>query len=355
MMQDDMRINSQADGEIKLSDMEIDALGESVNISMGAAAKALSTILNLKVNITTPTVSVGHSRDCEYNNMVPAVGVKINYMDGLSGTNFFVIRQKDVKVIVNMMMGSDEEDDGSPMTEMYISGISEVMNQMMGSSATALSMFFNKKIGISTPDCILMEGSMKANEALGYDGYIANIRFRLTIGDIIDSEMINIMPIAFAKNLAHNLVNSLGEMDMVGEQSEIPAAAFPVSQPPVRQTPRIPDAEQNTVSSAKQQAPSYAPAVFADLTPPSPAGKSALANLNIIMDVPLEVVVQIGKTRKPISEILEFTQGTIVELDKQAGDPVDIIVNGELIAKGDVVVIDDNFGVRITQIVNTVK
>lgn len=338
----------------KLTDMEIDALGESVNISMGSAAKALSTILNTKVLITTPNVSVTSSEEFEYKSLFPAVGVQIKYIEGLSGFNFFVLKQDDVKKIVNIMMGnSNAQDDDSPFTEMHTSAASEIMNQMMGASSTSLAAFFDRKINISTPECVILNEDTDAKSALSLSGEIVVIKLRLTIGDVIDSEVINVMPIKFAKEIAENLINVQIPMQTKNaDKAKTEPQKHIGNQNNAQPSAQRSNSNQGVIKTGQLET-NYSPAEFTKFNKNNESLGSQ-SNLNVIMDVPLEVTVQIGKAKKQVKEIIEFTQGSIIELEKQAGDPVDIMVNGELIARGDVVVIDDNFGVRITEIVNGV-
>jgi flagellar motor switch protein FliN/FliY len=341
------RTASGGNGEVKLTNIEIDALGESVNISMGAAAKVLSTMLNMKVIISTPKVTVTSSESFEYKNLFPAVGVQIKYIQGLSGTNFFVMKQTDVRSIVDIMMGS-AFDSGNEFNELYTSAASEIMNQMMGASSTSLATFYNRKINISTPECFMLEENTDAKNSFSVSGEIVVIKMSLKIGEVIDSEFINIMPVGFAKELAENLINVQLPMQSKKIADESPDE---VQRKNGHQNNESGSSSQQ-VTGMKKQGENYSPLNFVNFTSKS-ENKKALSNLGLIMDVPLEVTVQIGKTNKQVKEIIELTQGSIIELEKQAGDPVDIIVNGELIARGDVVVIDDNFGVRITEIVNS--
>lgn len=323
-----------------LNDLEIDALAESVNISMGAAAKALSSIFNARVVITTPAVEIRKQEEIEYKSLVPAVVVSIKYITGLNGVNVFVIKQSDVKKISAIMMGMPvpEEDDGAGLDEIQMSAISEVMNQMMGASSTALATFFNRRINISTPECTTLEPNDNAFN-VGIEGeYSVVIKINLTIGDMFDGEFINIMPMRFAKDLAVNLINL--QLPMYAQ------TAVGTQQKPEQKMPKGQRSE--TVMPKNENVPRVE---FADFDSENQKNTAPTSNLDLIMDVPLEVIVQIGKAEKQLKDIIKLTQGSIIELEKQAGDPVDILVNGELIARGDVVVIDDNFGVRITEIV----
>jgi len=350
-----------------LSELETDAIGESVNISMGSGAKALSTMLNLKVLITTPKVEVQKASEFQYISMFPAMGVTIKYVEGLSGFNFFVMKRSDIKRIANIMMGLPVDDGGTELSEIDISAISEAMNQMMGASSTSLATFFNRKINISTPDCSLLNENDDAKNVLGISGNIVIVKLKLIIGDIIDSEFINIMPLEFAKELAENLinvqlpahVNSKSDKKSAREEEtdriidstvkEIKQKAAPPPPPP--SAPPAPPRQQTAPAPMQQ---TYKKVEFDDFDSPATNDGPMRSNLDLIMDVPLDVVVQIGKTRKLIKDIVALTQGSIIELEKQAGSSVDVVVNGEMIARGDVVVIDDNFGVRITEILSKI-
>ncbi|MDF2566601.1 MAG: flagellar motor switch protein FliN [Oscillospiraceae bacterium] len=349
----DQLLNEDAfrDTENDLTEMEADAIGESFNISMGSAAKALSTMLNMQVLITTPEVAIEDSKDFQYKSMVPAVGVKIDYIEGLAGANFLVVKQHDAKVMVDIMMGNSGENIDDEFTELHVSAVSEIMNQMMGASSTSLATFFNRKINISTPSCTLLEEYEDSTHVFDIADRIVVVKLRLMIGEIIDSEIINVMPMGFAKDLAKNLIDTqLSSAAKVLEKTPPQPKEQPVKSVPRAAQTRpqaIPQKEQkqqyNDVNVTK--------ANFVSFDSNHNNTGPTVSNLNIIMDVPLEITVEIGKTSRQVKEIMEFTQGSIIELDKQAGDPVDIIVNGELIAKGDVVVIDDYFGVRITEII----
>jgi len=347
------------------SSMETDAVGEIMNISMGAAATALSSMLNKQVLITTPRVQVLRVEDFLCESMVPAVGVEIRYTEGLAGSNIFIMKQGDIKVIVDILMGGDGTNVAGEFNEMHASAICEVMNQMMGSASTALASFFRRSINISPPTSYPIE----ANASVGgpfSEETIVEIRFKLTVGDLIDSEMVSTMPISFAKELAGL---ALG---FATEEEPAPPPRPAHREPPTREQERTAPAAGSAQPVAPQAAPPPAPApgmVYANPAKAPLASVHAInfssfdedegslnlpnapANLNMILDVPLEISVEIGRTKRPVREILEFSQGSIIELEKLAGDPVDITVNGQLIAKGDVVVIDDNFGVRITEII----
>ncbi|MEG2429160.1 MAG: chemotaxis protein CheC, partial [Oscillospiraceae bacterium] len=131
------------------STMEIDAIGEILNISLGSSATSVSGMLDRRVNITTPVVKVLAADDFHFQALEPAIGVEINYISGLSGTNVMILKETDVKAIVGLLLGTDYSEEEFVMDEMSISAICEVMNQMMGASSTALSQFLNRTVNIS--------------------------------------------------------------------------------------------------------------------------------------------------------------------------------------------------------------
>lgn len=394
---------------IELSELEKDALGEIMNISMGSAATAVSELLNAKVWITTPRVKVTKVNDMtRYDNLEPAVCVKIEYIKGLSGSNLMVLRQDDVQMILNQLMGQplvvtpDFEFD-----ELNISAVSEVMNQMMGASATALSDFLGITIDISTPTPYIMnQVNLSQVQDMDPEENIVEIYFDITIDGVIKSEFASIMSVKLAKYIATKMLGeATGSMEEfmeappVTEAQPAPAPApTPIQQPepvpqmqqpmPQMQMPQMPQMQQPQMQQPMPQMPpmgeqgqpyGYPPYGYQQPYPypgqppyyqPQPMNVQTAqlhqfdapdiqlsgdqkTNLQLLMGVPLEISVEIGTAKRKVKDILEFTQGTIIELERQAGAPVDIIVNGNLIAKGDIVVIDDNFAVRITEIMKS--
>lgn len=371
-----------------LSSEEKDILGELGNISMGTAATTLFALLNQKVNITTPKVSVFSWKDLANRYDRPCVGIKVGYKEGLIGANVLVLKQHDVKIIADLMMGgSGEVDDTTPLSELDLSAIAEAMNQMVGSSATSLSSMLNMKIDIDTPNAFILDFNDDSFfEQLGFeeDPIVATC-FRMEVGTLIDSEIMQILPVSFALDMVNSLRNgsAMGGGETVDETpapapEPTPAPAPQPAPQPMPQAQPEPQMYQQPPQMDPQQMyqqPMYQqPQPMYQQMPQQPMYQQPQANVNvqpaqfqsfdvsavmqqkenigIIMDVPLEVTVELGRTHKLIKEILEFSPGTIVELDKLAGEPIDILVNGKHIAKGEVVVIDENFGVRITDIVS---
>lgn len=443
------------------SKMEIDAIGEILNISLGASATAVSTMLSTRVDITTPIVKVVKKEEFKMDRVEPAVCVEITYVEGLEGKNIMLLKRHDVKVIVEMMMGMEMSDEDFQMDEITISAVCEVMNQMMGSSATALSEFLNKVVNISTPISFEVKDEQEFIDKYFVDEYPkVVVGFTLRIADKLESEFFNVMPIELAKGLirgflpedqiidAETVLNSKAK-DPVEEassggkqlsqeeiekmlaggstapasepvpapttsgggtlsQEEIekmlagggaaatpqenmqPQSSVPAPQPmaqgaqPVMQAPMMgvdmsamqmqmqmmqqmmqqmqAMQQMQQEQQAKQQEEKKAPPEPKMIHVHSPAQQHLKQdngivleaeqeeNMELIMSVPLEVSVEIGRTRKLVKDILDFTKGSLVVLDKLAGEQVDLFVNGQCIAKGDVVVVEDNFGIRITEI-----
>ncbi len=355
-----------------LSSQEKDALGEIGNISMGTSATTLFTLLGQKVLITTPKVSVTTWDEMQKEYSSQMVAVRVEYTKGLVGTNLLLMNENDVKIITDLMMGGDGTNTAGDLTDLHLSAISEAMNQMVGSSATSMSSMFGNRIDISPPKAFTMNFDTDNPYAVfqnDMDKFV-KISFRMEIGNLIDSEIMQLLPISFSKELVTNLLN----MD-VGGSSAAPAPekktqqAAPPSQPkPAQPSVETPQMSSNDMYGAMDADAGYSRSYEAprqrEHVNVQPAQFQSFddsrimiekKNISLIMDVPLQVTVELGRTHKLIREILEFGPGSIIELDKLAGEPVDIMVNGKAIAKGEVVVIDESFGVRITDIIHPSK
>lgn len=364
---------------------EIDVIGEIMNISMGSAATAVSTMLDKQVLITTPKVRVEKIRNIDYSSLEPAMIVKITYIEGIDGANIMVFRQNDMQMIINQLMGNSMPiSNDFVFDEFSISAACEVMNQMMGSSATALSQFLGKKVDISTPEASLFgdDTTFSSLMNMNEDDEIVAITFDLDIKDIMNSEFISVMATDLAKTLVSQFMNGGKDPVNDGVQTKKVEQAQPTPAPAPTPTPKPQPQPQPQPSAAPPVAPAPQAAVQnsqpqpqyqlppREVTQTQPVNVQEVEfptynssergsgvplmnnNLDLIMNVPLNVSIEVGKTKKKIKDIMDFSQGTVLELEKQAGAPVDIIVNGQLIARGDVVVIDDNFAVRVTGIVN---
>ena len=354
-----------------LSGMEIDVIGEVMNISMGTAATAMSTILNTKVNITTPRIETIGVDAFEFAYLEPVIGVLINYVEGIEGANVLLLQESDMKKILSQLFDMETSDD-IEFDEISMSAIGEIMNQMMGAAAGALASFLGKVVNISPP--ILLDTTNKSSirELFSLKGEnLVSIKFNLSIEGLVESEFIS----AMEPNLAREIVSmSMGVSGMDEEEEEAAAPPPPpVQPPPVQQAPVQPEAAYQQPPQATQT-PQAEPTRVVRNDPPPAAYASPQQpvqvnsyeyrqlgvdqsvnipgdNLDLLMSVPIQITVELGKTRKKIKDIAELTPGNIVELDRQAGDQVDVIANGRLIARGDVVVVDDNYSVKITEII----
>lgn len=341
-----------------LNEMEADVLGEIGNISFGSAATALSTILNQKVDITTPQVSMVRKKDLDKEFPVPHVAILVNYTEGFQGSNVLIIQMRDASVIAKLMMGGNGKDASDDIGEMELSAVQEAMNQMMGSSATSMSTVFSRKVDISPPSIDLMDVKASVGtENLPDDELLFKISFRLKIGDLVDSTIMQMVPIDFAKTLVTLLLQSQDQsihetVTTVAEEEPMPAyETVPPSRSEINET----SAGNIRASQSAEKAPvNHRPVQSVEFTTFDDDANSHLPtqNIDLLMDIPLHVTVELGQTRKTIKEVLEMGPGSIIELDKLAGEPVDILINQKRIAKGEVVVIEENFGVRITEIIN---
>lgn len=405
--------SASADPGELLTDVEKDAIGEVANISMGSSATTLYSLVNQKVNITTPVVTIANwdSVLAEYER--PCVFIQIKYTAGLDGTNILVLKEHDVKVITDLMMGGDGTNTDGDLGELHLSAISEAMNQMMGAAATSLSTMLGKKIDISPPEASLIDFTQfKKPEDIAefLTGNFVRIAFRMQIGDdLVDSMIMQLYPIKFAKSLYDTFIGSqtgepepapapapepeptpapeptpmpqagmnqqgmpqmgmpqtgMPQMGMPGAMTQMgmdaqmigmnpqmmgmaggyPQMGMSGGAPPMMQNPQM------GMQGNPAQMPNVQPAQFQNFSGSYPTPQTP-ENIGLIMDVPLEVTVELGRTQKSISDILDFAPGTIIELDKIAGEPIDILVNGKFVAKGEVVVVEESFGVRVTEII----
>lgn len=360
------------DDENTLSYEERDAIGEIANISMGTAATTLFSLVNRKVEISTPVVSIATWNDVIENYAKPCVFIRIGYTVGLDGSNILVLKEQDVKVITDLMMGGDGTNTDGELGELHLSAISEAMNQMMGSSATSLSSMLNKMIDISPPtaDLIDLQSTSDGSEIDSFlRGKFVRITFKMEIGDLVDSTIMQLYPFSFARDMYNSIAKNM-EIDIAGDEAVVNAAeapkpeasapqpATPQPQPmmnqPMMGQPMMgqPMMGYPDMSMMYQQPPvnvqqaQFQPFMMGDFNP-----IQQQENIDLIMDVPLEVTVELGRTSKSIKEILEFSPGTIIELNKIAGESIDVLVNGKYVAKGEVVVLEENFGIRITDII----
>ena len=389
-----------------LTPMQLDAIGEIMNISLGSSATAVSNMLDHRVDITTPKVTVMPVEEFSLGELEPAIGVEIKYVSGLEGSNIMLLKREDVKMIVDILMGSTTPDEEFELNDMTISAVCEVMNQMMGAASTALSDFLGRPVNISTPQSFTLDDldAFKREHFATKDGQLVVVHFMLGIENVLQSEFVNVMPTDLARELLKGF--GMAEMEaapapqpepapapapapasggklsqeeierLMGGMSAAPAPAPEPAPAPVQQPaspapqPQPAPAPQPVPEPAPIQQPVYAqpaapvyyapqpeqrvintrPLQLPELDVDGKLNKEQTQNLELIMSVPLEVSVEIGRTRRKVEDILTFAKGSLVVLDKLAGDQVDVFVNGLCVARGDVVVIDDNFGVRITEV-----
>lgn len=347
----DNQAKDSSDSLNSLSTIEIDTLGEIGNISFGSSATTLSTLLNQKVDITTPKVSV--IKNTEMNNVLDFehVTIQVNYIEGFNGQNVLVMKSEDAAVISDIMLGGDGASPDKELNEIHLSAVQEAMNQMMGTAATSMSTVFGKRVDISPPTINLEKtNGNESDESISDEEHFVKVSFQLQVGNLIDSNIMQLIPVQFAKELVDQLLNTSSS-----DEEEEAAVTDELDKPKVKteqKTNSEPQKSENAQylgDTIDQDNSSIQQATFSNFEQVE-LNKNEQRNLDMLMDIPLKVTVELGRTNRTIKDILELSSGSIIELDKLAGEPVDILVNEKLIAKGEVVVIDENFGVRVTDI-----
>ena len=381
--------SSSASSESELTDVEKDEIGEIANICMGTAATTLLSLVNRKVEISTPVVSYSSWKNISSEYERPCVFIRIAYTEGLDGNNILILKENDVKIITDLMMGGDGTNIDGELGELHLSAICEAMNQMMGSASTSLSSMLDRKIDISPPTADVIDMTSDIDEGSidqFLTGNFVKISFHMEIGDLVDSTIMQLYPISFAKEMCEGVMHNmnLGQDGSKKQPATEEAASSTTSGQNVKSVQQTSQNPQTQAKNSQQmntqsmmggqmmngqqimggqpmmggypteQPVNVQPAQFSAFSGGTVGGYPA-ENIGLIMDVPLEVTVELGRTQKSISDILDFGPGKIIELNKIAGEPIDVLVNGKYVAKGEVVVIEESFGVRITEIVNAGK
>ncbi|NLB54609.1 MAG: flagellar motor switch phosphatase FliY [Lentisphaerae bacterium] len=366
--------------EYTLTEYERDTLGEVGNMCMGAVATTMYTLLDRRVSITTPRVSIHTTKEVLLDYSIPFVLVEVQYTSGIEGKNLLLLKESDAALITDLLMGGEGKiEEPVVLNEMHMSAISEIMNQMIGASATALAKLLHIPVNISPPMSDRVEVHADLTETLDHSQVVVKISFDMVIEGLLESQLIQLIPYDFARNLAKKLMDAYGEEENVEENisnmnnlsdNEIQPEELSVpaesearnpdtmfAQPQSNQQPPVMETEEASYARTEAPLKGHGNLVdvhpmqfnsFDEVKPVNPINKS----LDMVYDIPLQVSVELGKTKKDISEILEFGMGTVIVLEKIAGDPVEILANGKLIARGEVVVIDENYGVRITELLN---
>ncbi|KPU44658.1 flagellar motor switch protein FliN [Oxobacter pfennigii] len=312
-----------------------DLLGEIGNICMGSASTTLSILINQAVSITTPKVSLTTLRKMKESFQVPNIAIEVKFSSGLGGANLLVLKVPDAAVIADLMMGGSGVYAGGELSEIHMSAVSEAMNQMIGSAATSMATMFSREVNITPPNAILWDdNAQKLSNTMSEDEKIIQVAFRLTVGNLIDSEIMQILPVETGRSIIEAMTATYKE-----DSKE------PQSQPVVEQV-------VDTKVSTEEEVPVHK-AQFMPFE--APKGQAMPKNIDLILDVPIEVSVILGRTRKTIKEILELNTGSLIELDKLVEEPVEILINGKKVAEGEVVVVNENFGIRITNIISNVE
>lgn len=334
-----------------LSTIEEDTLGEIGNISFGSSATTLATLLNQKVDITTPEVSIITKNDLTHEFEYEHVKIEVNYVEGFNGKNVLVMKSEDAAIISDIMLGGDGATPNQELKEIHLSAVQEAMNQMMGTAATSMSTVFQKRVDISPPTINLQtKDEGKTAESISDELYFVKVSFQLKVGNLIDSNIMQLIPVQFAKQLVDQLLNA-----SLTEGKEEAAVTAELDNSKSNSEEQLQETEskgpQYLGDKMDRNNSSIHQATFSNFNQVE-LNRNEQRNLDMLLDIPLKVSVELGRTKRTIKDILELSAGSIIELDKLAGEPVDILVNEKLIAKGEVVVIDENFGVRVTDIIS---
>jgi len=349
-----------------LTPEEIDALGEIGNISMGSAATTLSQLLNKRVLITSPAVTTTNQKDFLTAFNMPYLVIQIKFKEGFDGYNVLIIKQQDAIVMANLMMGGDGTDLPEEISEMEISAASEAMNQMIGTACTSLADLLNKNINIAPPETAMVKEVEKLEIDLPFTDPIVVISFKMNIENLLDTNIMQVIDLHTAREQSELLWKSFGGFN--DEEDDTTGEDIPVYNEESVSTAGLPEdfsdtPEENAYDEpAAQFSGSGETAANMPQSPCQTPGTSRLSTpqvdqdkLNLLLDIPLKVSVVLGRTRKPIKDVLQMTPGAIVELETLVGEPVEILVNGKLVAKGEVVVVNENFGVKITNIISALE
>jgi len=339
-----------------LSDIEKDLLGEIGNISMGSASTALSTIINQQVNITTPVVGITTLKELRSTFEMPNIALDVKYTSGIVGENLLVMRIIDAAVIANLMMGGDGHPEVETLSEIELSAVSEAMNQMIGSAATSMATMLLREVNISPPTSEMLDKDTPVlTSGITDDELIVEVAFKLKIGDLVDSSIMQVLPIETAKKISSIMMGVQGgDSSETATKKEEPSKAE--SQKTVQEVYNQPHPKETVQYVEEKYERANHPPVEVQKAAFQPLEQSqtysAPKNIDLIMDVPLEISVVLGRTKKNIRDILNLGTGSLIELDRLAEEPVEILVNGKKVAYGEVVVVDENFGVRITSIIS---
>lgn len=342
---------------------EVDALGEIGNICMGNSATTMHTLIGRKVTITTPTVEIYRTDKVVSPGGSPYLAISVEFIEGVYGKNLLILKDYDAALITDLLMGGEGQVDKSNivLTEIHLSAVSEVMNQMIGAAATAMSNMMGDGINITPPSIDRMEPDQNVGRFLEGATPVVRISFDMEIEGLLKSKLLQIMTIDMAKELITSLMHPAEEPPEPPQRAVSPAKPAPAPAPRAAEprpaaAPRAPERSRGSErppAPEPQRVKAVKPADYLtfDESPSTAVGlDSDLTNFDLINDIPLQVTVELGKTKKNLSDVLGVGPGSIIVLDKMAGELVDVIVNGKRIAKGEVVVIDENYGVRITEL-----
>ncbi|MEW6103699.1 MAG: flagellar motor switch protein FliN [bacterium] len=295
--------------EKAISPIEEERLENIYSGAMLSATEVLSKVLNKQVKIENPDVKTLTSEELETELPKNAIVVETEHTEGLKGMTYMILLKEHGATMADLATGGDGTKPPEELTEVYLGALADAIGKMIEAANSSLSTKLGRQILSTHPPKVRIIDFEKQKTELDIlkESQLVKINYNLNVGDLFEGDFIQLVPVDMAKPIVEGI-----------EEKETPSV--------------IPTG----------------PVQFAEARPTMPEMPS---NIQLLMDVPVEISVELGKTNKNISDLLKIGEGYIMELDKMAGEPVDVLVNGRLVAKASVVVIDENFGVRITSII----
>ncbi len=340
-----------------MSAYNIDVLREFGERFLGPSGASMAMLLG-QDRVDVSCVDAKAASWAEFKMTLPAFVaiVQTGFEQSIKGPVLIIVKPHDVAVFASMVMGGDGKSGvATELSDMEFHAFGEVMGQVLAASATSATQLLGKKLGLTAPQVSQVDLNQFALPA-EYAAQGVVFTYSLVVGDILNTEFYCLI----TENEAQALQNSLspaeekkeevmGESSSATEQQE-PSLADLLGAVEGSSTP----SETTASAPAKQKEVSVQPVQFSSFEAGGGASAPTAmpANIELVLDVPLQVTVELGRAKKTVKEILELSTGSIVELDKMDGEPVDILANGKLFAKGEVVVIGETFGVRVVEIVS---
>ena len=314
-----------------LSAIENEALTELFSVALGSSSAGLSILLSEQVTVSSPKLSIKPSANIMAETQAPFFVLLGEYTGDISGIQFVSVNKQQVQELTEMV----DPEAGNEDTERQFEILQEIVQQMYESVSRTFSSLLESEISHSLSGMDMVEQREDFPVAnFTTEEWFVEAAFGLKAQNGKHAEFYMCIPVRLAKKMAAILTDS-------GEEEELEEI----------QDMQFDSKDENTKNMQTASSPNIQPVQFSSFDETA-ATNAEPNNMKTLMDIPLKVTVELGRTKRTVKEILGVSQGSIIELDKLAGEPVDILVNDKLIAVGEVVVIDENFGVRVTDILS---